>query len=524
MSLLVGTDPPGSSSGVVMPALPLVRARALVGALLAALVAVGLLSAPASAATGTVTGSVVDTTGEPVVGSRVVAYRVSAGSGDVAEVARTTVTGTGSFSLRLPEGSYRLFFSGLPQHVPEYWKDAPSVYSGRAVTVRGGATTSGIATELTIGQGLRGRVVDESGKPVPDTLVSVYDYSTGEYTGEQAADASTDEDGWFRIYPLPAGTYRVHLAPTWLRWEFWRDARTIGQGEDVVVPAEGAAQIEAEVEPWTRNTARPEITGTPRVGSPMEASLGEWTHMSDIRFSYQWRMDGTAIDAGKQATYTPSPGTVGKRLTVTVTATHGGDVVARATSLATEPVQRGVIEVVRPPTLTGSHTVGSSLTVDRGYWRPSGLTWSYVWTRDGVAIPRSTPGSRGPTYTLTAADWGKQVRVRVSAERSGYTTVRRYTEAVAITRKPSMSVVATQVGPGLVRLTTTVKVVGSSNPSGSIDIREGGESVGGAGRLSGGRAVLTLDEQAPGDHTYTVVYSGNRLVEPTSRSRTVTVR
>jgi hypothetical protein len=36
--------------------------------------------------------------------------------------------------------------------------------------------------------------------------------------------------------------------------------------------------------------------------------------------------------------------------------------------------------------------------------------------------------------------------------------------------------------------------------------------------------VLTLDEQAPGDHTYTVVYSGNRLVEPTSRSRTVTVR
>lgn len=498
--------------------------RLLVVALVAGLMTAGLLAAPAVAADGRITGKVVDSTGAPAAGSVVVAYRVSLGSGEVSEAGRAAVSDSGSYAISLAPGSYRLYFRGLPQHRPEYWKDAESVYVGDPVTVASGGTAAGRDAELALGNGLRGRVVDDNGRPVPETLISVYDYSTGEYTGEIVADATTDEDGWFRLYSLPAGTYRVSIAPVWLRWEFWKDAKRIGEGQDIVVPSDGATEIQAEVEPWTRNTTPPAITGTPRIGSPMKASLGEWTHTSDIRFAYQWSMDGVAIDAGKQADYTPTPGTLGKRLTVTVTASHAGEVVARSTSSPTEKVEPGQIEVVRAPTLKGRAVVGSTLEADRGYWTPSGLTWNYVWVRDGKAIPTSVPGSRSARYTLTAADWGKKVAVRVSGERSGYGVQRRYTPAVSVLRTPSMSNTTTVLGGGRVQLTAKVVVVGATNPVGTVAVLEDGEQVGTIASLSKGVGSIVLTGRSPGSHTYTLEYSGNRLVEPASRSRTVTVR
>lgn len=501
------------------------RAFRLLVSLAAAVVAAVCLAAPASAANGKVVGLVVGSDDVPVAGSVVIAYRVSPGSGDVAEVGRTTTTSTGSYSLSLAPGSYKLYFRGLPVHVPEYWKDQSSVYAGASVTVTSGGTTTR-DTELAIGQGLRGRVLDEDGRPVRYTDVTVYDWSTGEYTGEIVADGITEEDGWFRIYPLAAGTYRVSISPTDLRQQFWKGSDTIGAAQDVVVPAEGATEIRADVEKWTENVSPPVITGTPRIGVPLTASLGEWTHTTRVSFSYQWYMDGVALDAGKQATYTPSPGTLGKRLTVRVTAQRYGEVFGRPLSAATAPVAQGQIEVVRAPVLAAAEypVVGNTLGVDLGYWKPGGLTWSYVWVRDGVAISSSTPGSRSSRYTLTSADWGKAVAVRVSGAKAGYGTQNRYTPSVVVKRKPSMSNTTEVLGGGTVRLTVKVAVVGATNPTGAVKVLEDGEEVATMPTMVKGVSTLTLTERTPGVHTYTLAYEGNRLVVPASRERTVTVR
>lgn len=504
------------------------RAFRLLVSLASVVVAAVCLAAPASAANGKITGVVVGSDGVPAAGSAVIAYRVSLGSGDVTEVGRATTTSTGAYSLSLAPGSYTLYFRGLPVHVPEYWKDQSSVYAGTSTTVTSGQTTSGRDARLEIGRGLRGRVVDQTGTPVDDVLVSVYDWSTGEYAGKTVADAFTEDDGWFRIYPLAAGTYRVHLAPARLRWEFWKDADTLGTAQDVLVPAAGAAEIQAEVEPITANTSPPVVTGTAQVGQPLTASQGEWTRTKGVSFGYQWFMDGVAIDAGKQATYTPTAGTLGKRLTAVVTAreSRSGDVVDRASSEPTAPVAQGRIEVVREPVLAASEypVVGNTVGVDLGYWTPSGLTWSYVWVRDGAAIPSSTPGSRSSRYTLTSADWGKAVAVRVSGERAGYGVQRRYTPSVVVKRKPSMSNTTEVLGGGKVRLTAKVVVVGATNPVGAVKVLEDGEEVATMPTMVKGVSTLTLSGRTPGTHTYTLAYEGNRLVVPASRERTVTVR
>jgi hypothetical protein len=67
------------------------------------------------------------------------------------------------------------------------------------------------------------------------------------------------------------------------------------------------------------------------------------------------------------------------------------------------------------PTLQGDAEVGGVLFANPGTWGPSGVRVSYVWTRDGVAIP----GAIGPSYLPTLDDVGAQVAVSVTGSRLG---------------------------------------------------------------------------------------------------------
>lgn len=62
------------------------------------------------------------------------------------------------------------------------------------------------------------------------------------------------------------------------------------------------------------------------------------------------------------------------------------------------------------PTVTGTHTVGSTLRATAGTWSPSPAGIGLQWNRDGVKI-----GPIAPTYTLTAADLGHRVTVSAVA-------------------------------------------------------------------------------------------------------------
>lgn len=70
------------------------------------------------------------------------------------------------------------------------------------------------------------------------------------------------------------------------------------------------------------------------------------------------------------------------------------------------------------PLISGTRKVGYVLAAAPGAWTP-GTTLKYPWYRSGVLIP----GATGSRYTLTAADKGKIMRLRVAGLKSGYTTL-----------------------------------------------------------------------------------------------------
>src|SRR5438445_637611 len=70
-----------------------------------------------------------------------------------------------------------------------------------------------------------------------------------------------------------------------------------------------------------------------------------------------------------------------------------------------------------PPTITGTATVGQTLTANEGTWSNSPTSFSYQWLRcnGGGNSCVAITGATSKTYTLTATDAGHAIRVRVTA-------------------------------------------------------------------------------------------------------------
>jgi hypothetical protein len=63
------------------------------------------------------------------------------------------------------------------------------------------------------------------------------------------------------------------------------------------------------------------------------------------------------------------------------------------------------------PAITGTLTVGSTLTVSNGTWSGGATSYSYQWLRDGVAVS----GATASTYVLVSGDSGKMIGCAVTA-------------------------------------------------------------------------------------------------------------
>lgn len=64
-----------------------------------------------------------------------------------------------------------------------------------------------------------------------------------------------------------------------------------------------------------------------------------------------------------------------------------------------------------PPAITGTPTVGQTLTLSNGTWSHAPTGYARQWTRDGVAIS----GATGATYVLGSGDSGHALRGMVIA-------------------------------------------------------------------------------------------------------------
>jgi hypothetical protein len=169
----------------------------------------------------------------------------------------------------------------------------------------------------------------------------------------------------------------------------------------------------------------PTITGTVKVGSTLTAVPGTWGP-APVTLAYSWTVGGVA--AATTATYKIAPGDTGKTIALKITASKAGYTTLSKSSAATVavPAVLGTLSPAPAPTITGEIKIGSPLTAVPGTWGPSPVTLSYSWIVGGEA-KATTPG-----YTVTTADAGKAITVKVTGTKTGYATLSKTSTATAV--------------------------------------------------------------------------------------------
>ena len=176
-----------------------------------------------------------------------------------------------------------------------------------------------------------------------------------------------------------------------------------------------------------RATGVPGIAGTPFAGQTLTADtsgIEDEDGLTKVSFNYQWLfIDGTTtteVPGATESTYTLSEDDEGKAIAVRVTFTDD----AGNEEMLTSPAVLGM-SVATPntpatgaPTIGGTPQVGQTLTVDvAGIADEDGLdsvTFTYQWVRNDGNADADIQDATGSSYTLTDADEGKTVKVKVS--------------------------------------------------------------------------------------------------------------
>lgn len=220
------------------------------------------------------------------------------------------------------------------------------------------------------------------------------------YRAGTAIDGATEAT--YAVQPADAGS-ALHVVVTGLKAGYTVTARSSAQ-TDMVDNATFTA------------TPTPKVSGSAVVGATLTATAGTWAP-GTVALAYQWTRDGKAISGATAKTYTVQAADVAARLKVSVTGSKLGYTSVTKTSDATDPVAKGTLSG-RKPTISGTRSVGKTLTAVPGTWKPSGVTLTYQWYRGSARIE----GAGGVRYKLAKADKGKLVSVRVRGTLEGYTT------------------------------------------------------------------------------------------------------
>ena len=198
----------------------------------------------------------------------------------------------------------------------------------------------------------------------------------------------------------------------------------------------------------------PEVTEPPRPTRPTLASATdttltiEWTHPGDggspllrnaVRYRTLHETAWTNVDVGTtpvtRAVITDLQAGTSYEVQVQVTNARGDSLWVdgiRLFKVRTNPAATGA------PAITGTAKVGQQLTASTtGIADANGLpsSFSYQWVRvdaDGTSNPVNIRGATTATYTLTTADVGKNIKVRVSFTDAGGNTEMRTSAAFSV--------------------------------------------------------------------------------------------
>ncbi|WP_143467203.1 right-handed parallel beta-helix repeat-containing protein [Lentzea kentuckyensis] len=159
----------------------------------------------------------------------------------------------------------------------------------------------------------------------------------------------------------------------------------------------------------------PAVSGQPAVGQTLSASTGDWQPVATSH-SYQWAADGVAIKGATHRTCQLPVAALGKRITVTVTASRPGASPGSATSAPTEPVGQGAApKATTKPVIYGLPRAGLTVHATSGIWSPRPDAHRYEWRLNGEVIP----GAATSKLTVTASMAGRNLTVTVVAVEAG---------------------------------------------------------------------------------------------------------
>ncbi|HEX7289918.1 MAG TPA: hypothetical protein VF250_02215 [Conexibacter sp.] len=192
-----------------------------------------------------------------------------------------------------------------------------------------------------------------------------------------------------------------------------------GAGDDA---APSAATPVVLTEPRLDNTASPTISGTLLSGETLSVSRGLWSGTGTIAYAYRWQRCGADrlgcedVEGATGSTYALGAGDVGHTLAVTVTATDDNES-ADATTISAQVRVEGAPALERAPALTGTATVGQTLSVSDGSWTGSGpVAYAYAWqTCEEPGECSTIDGATRSSYRLTEDDAEQSIRAVVTA-------------------------------------------------------------------------------------------------------------
>jgi hypothetical protein len=170
------------------------------------------------------------------------------------------------------------------------------------------------------------------------------------------------------------------------------------------------------------NSGAPSIVGAAAVGETLTCSPGAWYGAGgplggSIRYAYSWKRGSSQIAGATTSAYVVVGADAGAAIACVVTATNNGGsttatsatVVIGGGSLVTGPAN------VVAPAISGSPTVGATLTCDTGTWTGADLTYARQWRRDDANIA----GATAATYAVVAGDAGTALSCVVTATNAG---------------------------------------------------------------------------------------------------------
>ncbi|BDV32109.1 CAP domain-containing protein [Microbacterium terricola] len=204
--------------------------------------------------------------------------------------------------------------------------------------------------------------------------------------------------------------------------------------------------------------AKPTIGGPLSVGSTVTAAVVvdpnyDW----QTTYAYQWLADNATIPGATAKTLAIAAAQAGARLSVRVTVSIPD---YRPVTVVSD--QTAKVVTAGTPTVTGTLRAGEVLTASPGTWDPP-AAFAYQWLAGGTAIS----GANATTFTLTTAQEGKRISVRVTGTpAAGFATVTKTSAETSPVLRPLVKTPVPTIS-GTLAVGSTVKAVPGTWDSGA---------------------------------------------------------